>query len=797
MEPKPSKGANEDQLIEGLRTVCNLADQLMDCPNLDALYRRAVELAREYLNVERCGLFLLEGNPPRLMGTYGTNFSRKTTNEHNLQLSIDYVPELLLKEDKPTRWMRWQKQLAEYDEDAKPKNQKTGWEVVTTVRSDEGLIGVFFNDTACTDAPMNPVQQELIAVYCYFVGNIISRKRSEQNLKESEEKYRLLFYNNPQPMFVYDLETLSILAVNDAAIHLYGYTREVFLGMKVSDFRIKEEVDAFIENIESFRSGANMTGEWRHICRDNRVIDVEVSSHAVTFEKRRARLVLVMDITERKRVQEEIERLAAFPRFNPNPIIEFESDGTMSYYNEAAEEMLASFKADMLEQILPPNYRQVVHRCLASDESHLRIETKIEDRTISWSFFPIISKLTKRWVVHCYGGEISERLRLEAQVRHAQKMESIGQLAGGVAHDFNNILTAIIGYSNLVKMRCEDKSELAQDAEQITMAANRAANLTKQLLAFSRRQFVSLRTLDFNKVIQNIQGMLITLTGEKIRLECAYASDLPMIRGDSNMLDQVILNLAVNARDAMPNGGVLSISTEAVEIKEKGEALSIGPYVRLRVSDTGVGMDEDTKSKIFEPFFTTKEMGHGTGLGLATVYGIVQQHEGYIEVKSKLDVGSTFDVFFPVALKTEEEIDDFYPETNEPSNKIEGDASAVILLVEDEEAVRSIAKTILEKQGYHVMEAESGLEAIKLWEKHSNEIDILFSDMVMPNNITGLDLANQFKQQKPQLRVILTSGYNIGLIEGKEKLPENILFVAKPYSSADLMNAITHSIGVN
>src|SRR5262245_51831674 len=327
------------------------------------------------------------------------------------------------------------------------------------------------------------------------------------------------------------------------------------------------------------------------------------------------------DITERKRAEAEIQKLAAFPRFSPDPVMEVAADGTLTYVNDAAREMAHQLKACDPEAILPRNAAAIARECLQQGQSKLSQQIQMNGRTLTWSFFPIIASQ----VVHCYGADVTERLNLEAQLRHAQKLESVGQLAAGVAHDFNNILTIIQGHSDRLIAQCADNSPKAEPLRQVSAAARRASSLTQQLLMFSRKQKMQAKVIDLNKIIGNLGKMLQRLIGDDIALESTCGNPLPCIEADAGMMEQIIMNLSVNARDAMPKRGKLTISTDSVAIDDaylpQHPEARPGRFVRLSVTDTGTGMSTETLNRIFEPFFTTKEVGKGTGLGLATVYG--------------------------------------------------------------------------------------------------------------------------------------------------------------------------------
>jgi signal transduction histidine kinase/DNA-binding response OmpR family regulator len=388
-------------------------------------------------------------------------------------------------------------------------------------------------------------------------------------------------------------------------------------------------------------------------------------------------------------------------------------------------------------------------------------------------------------------GHCLERKHLEEQLRHSQKMDAIGHLAGGVAHDFNNILTVIQGYAQLLKNKPGLDPSAMEGLTQIAMAADRAASLTRQLLTFSRKQIMQTRSLDFNKVIGQLEKMLRRIIGEDIELKVASCPEPVVIQGDEGMLTQVIMNLACNARDAMPRGGRLSLSTETVVLEEQSTRLSAearpGEFVCLKVRDTGTGIRTEDLPHIFEPFYTTKDVGRGTGLGLCTVYGIVKQHQGWIEVDSQIGSGSCFTIYLPRVSAAPQTAEASKPEHRLPRG------SETILLVEDEAPVRGLARRFLEHLGYRVLEARSGLEALCVWERESHSVNLLLTDMVMPEGLSGRDLAHRIRGSKPDIRVLFASGYDPRAGEDSHDLTEKN-FLQKPYTLQKLAHMVRQSL---
>jgi two-component system cell cycle sensor histidine kinase/response regulator CckA len=487
---------------------------------------------------------------------------------------------------------------------------------------------------------------------------------------------------------------------------------------------------------------------------------------------------------------ERTQRLAAFPTTNPNPVLELTADGAMTYCNEAGRRLAASLGAESAVSLVPADARAIILECLASGESRMNLQNTIQQRTISWSFVPVAESR----IVHCYGNDITDRLNLEAQLRHSVKMEAVGQLAAGVAHDFNNILTIIQGHAELLVHTPELAAKSENSLRQIAVAAERASPLIPQLLMFSRKQVMQQRQVNLNELIQNIIPMLRGLVGEHVAFEFNAAPDLPALCVDVGMIEQVVVNLVINARDAMRRGGRLVLATsqkwlEPVSLVLNPEARP-GHFVCLTVADTGCGMDAKMLSHMFEPFFTTKEPGKGTGLGLATVYGIIKQHQGWVVVESQVDKGSTFTVFLPGGDQPGEATS--APQSHHPlqlpSAMSLGDET--ILVVEDEPALRELVVNILELCGYRILQARTGVEAVRVWEKHKSEIDLLLTDMVMPEGISGRQLAERLQAEDPGLKVIYTSGYSPGMAGKDIALLEGFNFLAKPYPPSRLAHVV-------
>jgi two-component system, cell cycle sensor histidine kinase and response regulator CckA len=613
--------------------------------------------------------------------------------------------------------------------------------------------------------------------------------------RRAEESYRLLFESNPNPMWVFDAATHRFLAVNDAAIAAYGYSRDEFLGMVIEDIRSPEEIDRLHSLLAEPERAAGLrkVGIWRHKRKDGTVLDAEVSSHDHRFEGRAARVVMSLDVTERIQAERALLRSEARYRDlfeNASDLISTaDLDGRMTAFNEAFVHALGYSRPELfgmhLDRLLSPESRDQVlsarEQKLAGAgatlyESELlakdgrRIQVEIASRLILEDGVPVGTEAICR--------DISERKQLEEQLRQAQRLEAIGRLAGGVAHDFNNLLTVISGYAETLLEGRDRSTEFELD--QIAAAAERAAILTRQLLAFSRRQVLQPRVIELNEVVEGLAPMLTRLIGEDIELVSLLDPGAAPVLADPNQLEQVIVNLAVNARDAMPNGGLLKIQTANVELDKEyvahhGEALP-GPHVLLSVSDTGTGMDADTLAHVFEPFFTTKPVGVGTGLGLATVYGIVKQSGGSIWVYSEPGAGTTFKIYLP---RTESAV---AAAAVSPQVSPAVTGSETILLAEDEAALRTLTARMLERHGYEVVAAESATEALRIVEENGRSFDLLLTDLIMPE-LSGGALAKQVSALVPGIRVLYMSGYSDEVVTRNGSLAPGAPFLEKPFSA--------------
>lgn len=584
-----------------------------------------------------------------------------------------------------------------------------------------------------------------------------------------------------------------VISANVKAQELFQVGDERLVGSAFSDGLIQFRTDEALANAR--QTALVETGSWsgtRTLCRPTGE-DVSLLCSATVFSDDSTLVEGVLEvfqpIPDPISFSPQTAKLAAFPQWNPNPVLEFDAEGGLSYSNKAATELASSLGWPSVADILPTATSAIISECLNTGKPRLRIEISYGERVISWSFFPIVPLK----VVHCYAGEVTERHRLEMQFRQSQKLESLGRLAGGVAHDFNNLLTVIRGQASFVASGRLGPEALAEALDQIELAAERGSRLTRQLLTFSRQQVVQFGNSDLNVIIQHVQKLLSRVVGEHIQIQLRPLNPLPSIWADASMIEQVLMNLAVNSRDAMPSGGQIMIETDVIDIGPDyvvtNPDAQPGRTVCLTFRDTGTGISPAHLPRIFEPFFTTKEVGAGTGLGLATVYGIVKQHRGWIRVFSEVGRGTTFQIHFPESPGASAE--GAAPKESSPLPVGRGET---VLVVEDEPPVRNLIVSALRHQGYTVHEAASGAAALQIWDEVGDKIDLLLTDIVMPGGINGRELAIRLSRARPDLKVLLITGYSPDVMNESLLKKGTFSLLPKPFDFEELAKAVRNAL---
>lgn len=636
-------------------------------------------------------------------------------------------------------------------------------------------------------------------------SHIVERRQAEDALRESEERYRTLVEQATDGIFITDPEGYYV-DVNTSGCLMLGYSREEVLGLHICDIVAGEDRPRVRAETSRLRQDSPVMSQWLMQRKDGFTFFGEVTAKLLPDHRI---LGILRDVSERKEAEAALRRAEEKYRHIFENAVEgiFQStpDGRLLTANPALARILGYGTPDMLlanvtdvrkQLYVDSQERPEIYRLLDEKGSIAGFECQLyrRDGSIIWVSENAHAVRDAAGGLLYYEGtvlDVTERKHLEEQLRQFQRMEAIGQLAGGVAHDFNNILTVINGHATLLLENAPDAAT-ADSLQEIAAAGDRAAALTRQLLLFSRKQALSSEVLDLNEALQNSAKMLRRLMGENLELELELGTDLPSIKADPSMVDQVVLNLTLNARDAMPKGGAIHVQTDLVtvasdEAQSNPEAYP-GTFVRLSVDDAGPGIPPDVLPHIFEPFFTTKEPGKGTGLGLATVFGIVKQHQGWIDVESSAGRGTVFQIYWPVC-SPEERV---APGTRSSTRRLRG-GNETILLVEDEDSVRLMAASALKQLGYRVLEARSGAEALEAWESQGTRTALLLTDLVMPGSLSGFEVAEKLRAKNPNLAVIYTSGYAAGA-RGKAEPQENSCFLAKPYPLRTLAEVVRRTL---
>jgi PAS domain S-box-containing protein len=654
-----------------------------------------------------------------------------------------------------------------------------------------------YNNTLRTAGVASPIVRGI----CHDITEL---KQTEQALRESEERYRVLVETSPDAITLFDLN-LNIIAVNRSALTLYGYEREdEVIGKSVLSYLVPEELVRAREDIgRVLETGSIGTVEYTVLKKDGTLFPAELRASLILDKKKKPRAILLVtrDVTERKQAEEALKESEERYRI----AIEYSNDGVAinkgALYLYVNQKFLEIFGYKHSEEILGkplwitvhPDDRDRVMKFARERQKGMDVPSRYDFKGVRKDGDIVYIEVSATKTIYrgeavslVYLRDITERklaeekmTALQEQLNQAQRMEAIGRLAGGVAHDFNNILTVIKGYSQLSLSEVKEGDPLRENIDEIRKSSDRAADLTRQLLAFSRRQILETKVLDLNSLIMDLDKMLHRLIGEDIELITLFADDLGRVETDPGWVEQIVMNLVVNARDAMPNGGKLTIETANMELDEYYARAHVdvtpGHYVMLSVSDTGVGMTPEVRQQVFEPFFTTKEKGKGTGLGLSTVYGIVKQSGGNIWVYSEPGKGTTFKIYLPRVDEPLEELKERVVKEELPRG------SETILLVEDEEVVRKLAVRILKRQGYTVLEALDVEDALKTCEERKQPIHLILTDVVMPG-MSGRQLFDRCWQVRQDLRVLYMSGYTDNAIVHHGVLKKGTNYLQKPFT---------------
>ena len=628
----------------------------------------------------------------------------------------------------------------------------------------------------------------------------------EVRLKESEAKYRSLFENSPDMIYLVDADN-RLLEVNPAGLKLFGYSRREMLAISIE---------------ELYQNPAERTASLSALRKNKFIIDFDLKlkkkdgsplqclETAHMLMDKNGRITgfqgIIRDVSEKKKREETLNLLQTAINSSSEAVMITDRDGNILYVNPTFEHISGYSAAEVLGQnprLLNSGnqtknfYHEMWDAILSGKSWQGEFINKKKNGTFYNQRSSISPVLNDGETITNFVGiatDISKEKKLEEQLFQAVKMDSLGRLAGGIAHDFNNLLTIINGYAEMVLADVEDE-KIRENVQSIYSAGEKAARLTSQILAFSRKQIINPQVLNVNDVVQELQKMIRPILGENIALEINLAADLAPIRIDVSQLEQVIMNIVVNAHDAMPSGGKLLVESSNFFMDDDFVSRNLGAkkgdYARLQISDTGVGMSAEIQKHVFEPFFTTKELGEGTGLGLSTVYGIVKQNNGYVAIFSELGKGSHFSIYFIKHDNAESKTTD----DKTAKNKLFF-AAKTVLLVEDDDTVRKLTKKILGVAGFHVLEAANGLMALRLVRESNKPIDLLLTDVVMPE-MSGDVVAEKVLEIQPGIKILFTSGYPEKHISVLGELGRKVNFIHKPFTNKDLLEKIREILEKN
>jgi PAS domain S-box-containing protein len=649
-----------------------------------------------------------------------------------------------------------------------------------------------------------------------FIRDITQHKQADESLRESEERFRSVVETAKEGIVNIDSEG-NIISWNKAAEEMFGYSFDEIMGKPVTFLmppRFFENYESRMDEVVSMEQSEILgrKAEVVGLRKDGTEFPVE---HSLAYWETKNGIfytTILHDITERKKGEEALreseERFRSVMENANDAIFFVDSKGYIRFWNQKAEKLYGYTAEEVLGQlhsiIVPPWLREVHSRWMEKyltgqvpeisgkivegigerkDGSQFSVETStalLKQRGETY-LVAILRDITDRKKAE------EERAKLESQFRQSQKMESVGLLAGGIAHDFNNILTAIIGYASLLQMKMKGDDPLRPYLEQILTSSQRATSLTQSLLAFGRKQIINPRPVKANEIITRMEKLLVRLIGEDIDLKTILTDEDITVMADSGQIEQALMNLATNSRDAMPQGGHFIIETQRAVIdddyvKTHGYGKP-GEYVLISVSDSGTGMDEKTREKIFEPFFTTKEVGKGTGLGLAMVYGIIKQHNGYINCYSEPGKGTTFKIYLPMHREAAE-----VQETMESAPTTIG-GTETILVAEDDADARKTTRNILENFGYTVLEAVDGEDAVKVFKENRDTVKLLLLDVIMPKK-NGKEAYEEIRKLHSGAKALFISGYTANIIHKRGMLDQNLDFIMKPVSPTDLLRKV-------
>lgn len=820
-----------------LRQIAAINSELMACATIDEVCRLAIVRGRELLGIERAAFFLREGDIVR--GTWGVDLDGNLQPIDHITMRWNSVEGQIEGSFSPEQ-AKWNIVIAPHRQDLKDgtRIEREGEIACTFLLSPSGTQGILYNDNALTGRPIDHETQDLVSILAAFVSTTIQTKRAEAEKVQRHRHYRLLFERSPSGITLLS-SSGRILSCNQAFALLCGVNDvSVLLGHPIQGLIGDVAFRAAIARVEA--EGNIEDADIEIVATDGETRHASLTLYPVRdIEEGIAGYQgFLVDITSRIRAEQALHELdLAANLYGDDRFFQ-----ELAHHLRAALHVRAVYVAEHLDTatgrikllgtsidggpgplgetvaggncriVMKDGYRFLRHGAGSSYPDALRkIGFEVD------SFLGVLMRGAKgesvghisllhdrpineegrlRSILQIFASRAAielQRRRTEESLEQsridflqAQKMEAVGQLAGGIAHDFNNLLTSILGTCDLMMMDIEPGSSMGVDIDHVRKTAERAADLTRQLLAFSRKQILQPETLDLNQAIAGMEKMLRSLIGEGVQLEIVTENRVGCIRADLSQIEQVVLNTVINSRDALSDGGRIAIRTELVRHhgnQDGTPGLPPGEYIKLSIRDNGSGIPTELLDRVFDPYFTTKPKGKGTGLGLATVYGIVKQSGGFVDIDSKVGVGTVLSAFFPRVHDTRAS------EVNETPPPLSLDGTETILLVEDEEVVRHPLKALLVRRGYRVIDTQSSGEALLIAEKEGEKIDLLISDVVMPT-LNGWELYERVLRHRPRLPVIFISGYSDEVISRHGVLKEGIQFLQKPFDHLTLLEKV-------
>jgi|GEM_PF-3864239 len=658
-----------------------------------------------------------------------------------------------------------------------------------------------------------------LIITCELITNAVNKSRKlELCLKQSEHEHRLLFAETPLPMWLSNEDDDLVISANKAAQAKFNYTKDEFIRLKTTDLIDQEDIPNFIEWQQK---NAEDDSEFKilHLkTKTGDLFEAELFFSRIESDNKQVRLFLANDVSERNKalrlLEENQRKLSIAQQIGKIGYWEYQLQTRVMCLSEEACAILGNQPNHckggyliLIENVHPDERSKV----------KLALENSIESGTKFCKACRLLLptgclryvNIEAQWIKDEHNNpklvgvvqDVTDKRKIEEQFWQAQKMEAIGLLASGVAHDFNNILTVIRGNAELLLSSYELPVQAVNMISQIEQAAEMASNLTRRLLTFSKKAPQKIELVNINALIADTAKILQRSLPETIKLSLHYCEATPYVEADRLMLEQVLMNLVINARDAMPVGGRISIESSIVDADDnddndkcKNADSTVRHFVKIVVKDTGVGIPEEAKKHLFEPFFTTKPQDRGTGLGLATSYSIVQQHGGWIDVQSTVGKGSEFRIFLPLANELQNQLQPERPAAKQLANYKKPLDKLTVLAVEDDPTIRGLIKRILDVNKINSFICENGLDALNLWNNNKDKIDVLITDIVMPGGISGIDLLEKIKSEKPWLCAVCISGYNTEFFGSNINLPQNTVFLPKPFGPDALLQAIQESM---